>query len=703
MAEKEPTEQTQPPSPEERTQVSANVGGESRPNPPYLVIVEGPHRGARYPLQTGANLIGRLEECNVVLDDQSVSRRHSRLTQREDGWVVEDLGSKNGTAVNGAQIQEPVVLGHRDILRVGLYLLRLVIEPMTPEEEMEIPPELAEPGTVQVTAEGEGTGDTARVSPQSSQDTHRGVITAPESPLDAAGPGYRAILNRGIKMVRRRMMLVTSLLFGLILLIGLYFYWVNILGNKSEEPKTAAGSEGLKRGEPSEPVSIPLGPPEPPAPKTLPVFLDCVANPLPATVFFEGKELGSTPLKVNVEVVPQQSYPIEARFEFPELQEKFTDKREFKIAADQSLVTLLFRAPVGTIKLADLPRDVSIYLEATFDYDPYRSKPMKLQNIVLNKPIFAPFGRYVLELRRFKEVGGESNMVEDIIYRREFVLKEDKPIYSVEVTDDSLTKFPAEIRSKPLGADVFVDQQKVGVTPFVGDLPLGQHTLTLHKEGYFESSQNFSVDISLPFKTEIELRTSPAGEKLNQAKEFINQGANDGAIQSLSEVFTLNPSPMETAEARYLLGTIYLQAADYTKALGYFEQASEHELYKYRAKLGVVRIYAAQKQIPQALLPLVEVLLNSKEEDVLREAKAVLKEVSPFRSVVYIQSDPPGATVFLNDKKMEQVTPLLLHELGLGSYPVRIEKPGFEPVHLTLQLGVAEFNPVVAKLKPLPQ
>jgi hypothetical protein len=50
--------------------------------------------------------IGRLPECDVVLGDPNVSRRHSEIRRRGNGFVVVDLGSTNGTKVNGAGVKE---------------------------------------------------------------------------------------------------------------------------------------------------------------------------------------------------------------------------------------------------------------------------------------------------------------------------------------------------------------------------------------------------------------------------------------------------------------------------------------------------------------------------------------------------------------------------------------------------------------------
>ncbi|MFA5187218.1 MAG: PEGA domain-containing protein, partial [Patescibacteria group bacterium] len=69
----------------------------------------------------------------------------------------------------------------------------------------------------------------------------------------------------------------------------------------------------------------------------------------------------------------------------------------------------------------------------------------------------------------------------------------------------------------------------------------------------------------------------------------------------------------------------------------------------------------------------------------------------------YVYSDPSGATVTVNDKPVAQQTPVILHDLPLGSYRIRIEKAGYLPTDLSLSMSVNEFNPVIVKLKPIPQ
>lgn len=87
--------------------------------PPAIVL-----NGARLPLAKAVTSIGRSKECDVTLDDASVSRRHAEV-HLEDGlvWIV-DLGSTNGTEVNGARAQRRTQLEHGDRIVIGQTELR---------------------------------------------------------------------------------------------------------------------------------------------------------------------------------------------------------------------------------------------------------------------------------------------------------------------------------------------------------------------------------------------------------------------------------------------------------------------------------------------------------------------------------------------------------------------------------------------------
>ena len=76
-------------------------------------------------IEVGADpvTIGRLPDCDIVLSDGNVSRRHAEVRRRDDAIVVVDLGSTNGTKVNGAGVKERA-LDDGDVITVGLSKLR---------------------------------------------------------------------------------------------------------------------------------------------------------------------------------------------------------------------------------------------------------------------------------------------------------------------------------------------------------------------------------------------------------------------------------------------------------------------------------------------------------------------------------------------------------------------------------------------------
>jgi len=69
--------------------------------------------------EQGSILIGRSSKADLSLPDRSLSREHARLFKSEDGWVVEDLGSRNGTFINGQPVRRPAAVKAGDALTLG--------------------------------------------------------------------------------------------------------------------------------------------------------------------------------------------------------------------------------------------------------------------------------------------------------------------------------------------------------------------------------------------------------------------------------------------------------------------------------------------------------------------------------------------------------------------------------------------------------
>ena len=87
--------------------------------PAIVLEVREPGKAMRRVPMTGAPIgIGRAPECELVLKDSRVSRRHARLAARNGVLVLTDLGSTNGTRVNGHRVTE-VVLGAGDRVQIG--------------------------------------------------------------------------------------------------------------------------------------------------------------------------------------------------------------------------------------------------------------------------------------------------------------------------------------------------------------------------------------------------------------------------------------------------------------------------------------------------------------------------------------------------------------------------------------------------------
>jgi hypothetical protein len=73
-----------------------------------------------FPPGTGTTFtIGRRNDCDLRVADLSVSRLHARLDRSQDGWLLSDLGSHNGTRVNGWLVREPVGVRAGDVLQFG--------------------------------------------------------------------------------------------------------------------------------------------------------------------------------------------------------------------------------------------------------------------------------------------------------------------------------------------------------------------------------------------------------------------------------------------------------------------------------------------------------------------------------------------------------------------------------------------------------
>ena len=96
-----------------------NVRTKGKVIPPISLQTEIEDDQVEKQFTTPEIIIGRDPACDFPLDDETISLRHSKISFHHKQWWVEDLGSTNGTYVNEAVVEEPVVLTSSDHLRLG--------------------------------------------------------------------------------------------------------------------------------------------------------------------------------------------------------------------------------------------------------------------------------------------------------------------------------------------------------------------------------------------------------------------------------------------------------------------------------------------------------------------------------------------------------------------------------------------------------
>jgi hypothetical protein len=90
-----------------------------------LVLRSGPTPGKAYPLDKSEMFIGRDLANDVVINDPEVSRKHARIFMQGVNIVIEDLGSTNGTSINGQRLMGPYVLRPGEVITFGEHIALL--------------------------------------------------------------------------------------------------------------------------------------------------------------------------------------------------------------------------------------------------------------------------------------------------------------------------------------------------------------------------------------------------------------------------------------------------------------------------------------------------------------------------------------------------------------------------------------------------
>lgn len=109
---------------DDRTKVSVGRLRRGARNRPYLIVLAGPNFGELYPVEDAENFVGRGANATIRLGDDSISRRHVRIVLDGKDARIEDLGSANGTLLNGERVTaaplrdgDTIQLGSKTILK----------------------------------------------------------------------------------------------------------------------------------------------------------------------------------------------------------------------------------------------------------------------------------------------------------------------------------------------------------------------------------------------------------------------------------------------------------------------------------------------------------------------------------------------------------------------------------------------------------
>ncbi|MGW0374683.1 FHA domain-containing protein FhaB/FipA, partial [Streptomyces coeruleorubidus] len=113
-------------TPERWRRQQSGSGRRGRNAPTKLVVTEGTLTGTTVALQGQTITLGRAHDSTIVLDDDYASSRHARIYPDRDGqWIVEDLGSTNGTYLDRNRLTTPTPIALGAPIRIGKTVIEL--------------------------------------------------------------------------------------------------------------------------------------------------------------------------------------------------------------------------------------------------------------------------------------------------------------------------------------------------------------------------------------------------------------------------------------------------------------------------------------------------------------------------------------------------------------------------------------------------
>src|SRR5436190_23929286 len=105
---------------------------------PSIVILKS-GESSTHDLSRDETVIGRHPECTIQIDSNMVSRKHAKIVRDGNQFLVEDMGSGNGTTVNGVRIAARTPLKHDDRVKLGPILIRFIDQAAVPQNRASAP------------------------------------------------------------------------------------------------------------------------------------------------------------------------------------------------------------------------------------------------------------------------------------------------------------------------------------------------------------------------------------------------------------------------------------------------------------------------------------------------------------------------------------------------------------------------------------
>jgi FHA domain len=185
-----------------------------------FIARDGALEGQRFELE-GGRTIGR-EGADITLDDDQVSRSHARVSVAGSTITIEDLGSTNGTFVNGEKIDGATTLAPGDTVRIGATTFALEAEAEAEPEPEPVPePAMPEPA---VTVARPATPQAPAREPEPAPALATGTVGAPREPFGAYLAPEADKHGGGIQSRQRGPLLVTyAIVLGVAVALVLYF------------------------------------------------------------------------------------------------------------------------------------------------------------------------------------------------------------------------------------------------------------------------------------------------------------------------------------------------------------------------------------------------------------------------------------------------------------------------------------------------